>query len=139
MSFTSPKPLEPPPQELLGSTVLVVEDERPWRLILATDLTMLGYRVAMAEDAEQALALAGREQPAIAIIDLMLPEPVDGWALLAMLQAEGRSMPVIFYTADPSPPQSDDPDVVRTMSKSDDRADLYALLADTLVRRLHPQ
>ena len=129
MPFTSPKPLHPPPAELLGSTVLVVDDERAWRVILETDLRLLGYRVSMAQDAPEALTLARRDLPEVAIVDLMLPEPMDGWALLAELRSQGTPMPVIFYTAYPAfPSRAEDPDVVAYMSKADDRADLYELL-----------
>ena len=58
LAFTAPKPLTPPPEDLKGSMVLVVDDERAWRVILETDLQMLGYRVALAEDASGALESA---------------------------------------------------------------------------------
>ncbi len=72
MPFTPPKPIAPTPEDLRGSTVLVVDDERAWRVILETDLRMLGYKVSMAEDADQALEKAQSDQPEVAIIDLML-------------------------------------------------------------------
>src|SRR5205814_9470353 len=65
--FTPPKPIAPTPEELRGSTVLVVDDERAWRVILETDLKMLGYRVSMAEDADQALVRAQADKPEVAI------------------------------------------------------------------------
>jgi CheY-like chemotaxis protein len=131
--FTSPKPLRPPPRELLGATVLVVDDERAWRLILETDLRLLGYRVSLAQDAAEALDRARTDRPEVAIVDLMLPEPMDGWALLTALREQGTQLPVIFYTAYPVfPDEPDDPDVVGYVSKADDRADLYALLPDAI-------
>lgn len=138
MPLRSPKPLEPPPRELLGSTVLVVEDERAWRLILDTDLSMLGYRVAMAEDAREALALARSVRPLVAIVDLMLPEPIDGWALVEELREQGTPVPVIFYTAGIAIRRRADPDVLGCLSKADDRADLYALLPDAIRRTREP-
>jgi two-component system, OmpR family, response regulator len=133
--FTSPKPLDPPPSEVVGATVLVVDDERAWRVILETDLRMLRYRVTLAQDAGEALALARAESPDVAIVDLMLPEPMDGWTLLGALRAQGTPIPVIFYTAYPVfPDRPDDADVVGYVSKADDRADLYALLPDAIRR-----
>jgi len=133
--FTPPNPLEPPPDELRGSTVLVVDDERAWRVILETDLRMLGYKVTVAQDAQEALDKAGQEAPEVAIIDLMLPEPMDGWALLSELRARGLPLPVIFYTAYPVfPSGTEDPDVIGYMSKAVDRADLYALLPPAIRR-----
>ena len=123
MPFTAPKPISPAPDDLRGAKVLVVDDERSWRVILETDLRMLGYKVTMAEDAE------------VAIIDLMLPEPMDGWGLLSELRNRGQNLPVIFYTAYPVfPSGTDDPDVVGYMSKAVDRADLYALLPPAIRR-----
>ncbi len=102
--------------------MLVVDDERAWRVILETDLRMLGYKVSMAEDADQALEKAQSDQPEVAIIDLMLPEPMDGWGLLNELRARGQKVPVIFYTAYPVfPSGTDDPDVVGYKSKAIDR------------------
>ncbi len=110
-------------------------NERAWRVILETDLRMLGYKVSMAEDADQALELAQSDGPEVAIIDLMLPEPMDGWGLLNELRARGQKVPVIFYTAYPVfPSGTDDPDVVGYMSKAVDRADLYALLPPAIRR-----
>lgn len=114
---------------------MVVDDEKVWRVILETDLRMLGYRVSTAQDAGEALRQARTERPQVAIVDLMLPEPMDGWALLARLRSQGTPVPVIFYTAYPTlPRQPDDPDVVGCVSKAEDRADLYALLPDAIGR-----
>jgi len=133
--FTAPKPIAPAPADLRGARVLVVDDERSWRVILETDLRMLGYKVTMAEDADQALERAKAEPPEVAIIDLMLPEPMDGWGLLNELRGRGQKIPVIFYTAYPVfPSGTDDPDVVGYMSKAVDRADLYALLPPAIRR-----
>jgi two-component system OmpR family response regulator len=135
LPFTPPKPIAPTPEDLRGSTILVVDDERAWRVILETDLRMLGYKVSMAEDADQALEKAKSDNPEVAIIDLMLPEPMDGWGLLNELRARGQKVPVIFYTAYPVfPSGTDDPDVVGYMSKAVDRADLYALLPPAIRR-----
>jgi CheY-like chemotaxis protein len=128
--------LGPVPEELKGSTVLIVDDERAWRVILETDLQMLGYRVSVAEDAVEALERAERDAPAVAIIDLMLPEPMDGRALCAELRARGIDVPVVFYTAYPVfGAQPDDPGILGYMSKAVDRADLYSLLPEAILRQ----
>jgi CheY-like chemotaxis protein len=134
--FTRPKPLVPPPAEALGATVLVVDDERAWRVILETDLLMLGYRVALAGDAPEALAQADQLRPDVAIVDLMLPEPMDGWSLIRALRAQGTPTPTIFYTAYPtSPEQAADPDVVACVSKANDKTELFELLPEAIRRR----
>ena len=135
MPFTPPKPIELPPTDLKGAGVLVVDDERAWRVILETDLRMMGYRVIVAGDAEEALRVARETNPEVAIVDLMLPEPMDGWALLSEMRGQGIPLPVIFYTAYPVfPAGTEDPDVVGYMSKAVDRADLYALLPPAIRR-----
>src|SRR6266705_1381516 len=91
---------------------------------------MIGYKVSMAEDADQALERAGAESPEVAIIDLMLPEPMDGWGLLNALRTRGQKLPVIFYTAYPVfPSGTDDPEVAVYISKAVDRVDRDALYA----------
>src|SRR5207244_11340814 len=91
--FTPPKPIAPTPEDLRGSTVLVVDDERAWRVILETDLKLLGYKVSMAEDADQAIVRAQADMPEVAIIDLMLPDRMDGWGLLCRLRGSGQQVP----------------------------------------------
>lgn len=134
--FTPPKPMVPPPADLVGSTVLVVDDERAWRLILETDLRLLGYRVSLAQDAVEALARARQDCPDVAIVDLMLPEPMDGSALPSELRAQGTPVPVVLFTAYPVFDQGpDDPDVIGCVSKAEDRADLYALLPGAIKKK----
>ncbi|MBO0704838.1 MAG: response regulator [Candidatus Dormibacteraeota bacterium] len=129
MPFTQPKPLQAPPEEVAGTSVLVVDDEVVWRTILRTDLELLGYRTLLAGDAEEALEVARAHRPELAIVDLMLPEPMDGRALVRLLRERGLAFPVIFYTAYPVFSHADDSaGVVAYMSKSVDRADLYALI-----------
>lgn len=108
---------------------MVVDDERAWRVIMETDLSLMGYRVVLAKDAPEALEQARGSRPEVAIVDLMLPEPTDGWALVDQLREAELSMPVIFYTAYPIfPMEREDPDVLGCVSKATDRADLYAML-----------
>ena len=116
--------------------MLVVDDERAWRAILETDLGYLGYRVVTAVDAAEALDRALAERPDLAIVDLMLPEPVDGRELVRRLRARGDRMPVVYYSARGSLVAGADegPDQPTCYSKGADRADLYAALP-ALIRR----
>jgi DNA-binding response OmpR family regulator len=140
--FTPPKPLEPAPEDVQGATVLVVDDERVWRVILETDLRMLGYRVSLAEDGYEALARVEADAPEVAVVDLMLPDPMDGRSLLSALRDRSATLSVIFYTAQTElRPEARDPDVLAYLSKATDRADLYALLPTAIrkTRSRHPQ
>ena len=125
---------EPAPADVKGATVLVVDDERAWRAILETDLRLLGYEVVTATDAGEALDPVNSARPSLAIVDLMLPEPVDGRELVRRLRARGDGLPVVFYSARSSLEEEDGPDAPAFFSKAADRADLYASLPD-LIRR----
>ena len=129
---------EPAPADLRGATVLVVDDERAWRAILETDLNLLGYRVVTAADAAEALERANTERPALAIVDLMLPEPVDGRELVRRLRARGDRVPVVFYSARGTLLQEEGPDAPAFFSKAADRAELYASLPDLIRRGSRP-
>jgi len=85
--------------------ILVVDDEEKIVAIVKAYLEKDGYRVAVAHDGKQALALAKREKPDLVVLDLMLPE-VSGWEVLRALRGEAKT-PVIMLTA-----RDDDADVI---------------------------
>lgn len=118
--------------------MLVVDDERAWRAILETDLRLLGYEVVTAADAGEALERANTARPALAIVDLMLPEPVDGRELVRRLRARGDRVPVVFYSARGTLLKEDGPDAPAFFSKAADRADLYASLPGLIRRGAQP-
>jgi two-component system, cell cycle response regulator DivK len=66
--------------------VLVVDDNPLMRELTQRFLEHLGYPVQTAETAAQALALAQAEAPALAIVDVRLPD-FDGPTLLGQLRA----------------------------------------------------
>jgi DNA-binding response OmpR family regulator len=81
--------------------ILVVDDERQIVDIVRAYLERDGYRVLMAYDGRQALDLAGRERPALLILDLMLPE-MSGWDVMRALRRVSDA-PVIMLTARDDP------------------------------------
>jgi len=76
---------------------LVAEDEPDIRLLVATLLERWGYEVAAAADGHQALVLAERRWPVVAVLDVSMPPP-DGIEVTRRLQALG-DVPVILLTA----------------------------------------
>jgi len=58
-------------------TILLVEDFDDTRLMMKLWLVKKGYRVIEAENGEQAVEIARREQPDLIIMDMMMPG-VDG-------------------------------------------------------------
>ncbi|MCY9784733.1 response regulator transcription factor [Nocardiopsis sp. EMB25] len=82
----------PPP------TVLVVDDEPNIRELLAASLELDGFTAVRAGDAAGARESAREHGPALAVVDVMLPDG-DGFALAADLRAEHPDLPVLFLTA----------------------------------------
>jgi DNA-binding response OmpR family regulator len=95
--------------------------------------------VVTAADAAEAMDRAGAEHPDVAIVDLMLPEPVDGRELVRRLRARGDAVPVVYYSARGTmlAQEGDGPDQPACFSKGADRADLYASIP-ALIRRGKP-
>ena len=71
------------------STVLLIEDNADSREMMAMLLGMLGYHVLEAANGNDGLETARREQPAIAVVDIGLPD-VDGYAVARQLRADPR-------------------------------------------------
>jgi DNA-binding response OmpR family regulator len=77
--------------------VLIVDDERMVRDVLARYLESDGFTVETAEDGQAALDLASAAPPDLVVLDLMLPR-VDGLEVLRRLR-EARDVPVVLVTA----------------------------------------
>jgi CheY-like chemotaxis protein len=80
--------------------VLVVDDDRDVRELLAELLAQEGYHVIMAATAEEALARLETVIPDLIVSDLMMPG-MDGAELLARLGSDARyaAIPTILLTA----------------------------------------
>jgi two-component system, chemotaxis family, chemotaxis protein CheY len=80
--------------------VLVVDDDRDVRELLAELLAQEGYHVIMAASAEEALARLETVIPDLIVSDLMMPG-MDGAELLARLGSDARyaAIPTILLTA----------------------------------------
>ncbi|MEU7509176.1 response regulator transcription factor [Streptomyces lavendulae] len=79
-------------------TVLVVEDDPGVRSTLDQLLRFEGYRVLLASDGLEALAVLERESPDLAVVDVVMPG-LDGLALCRMLRRRGDRLPVLVLTA----------------------------------------
>ena len=88
---------------LADTRILVVEDERPVRMLLRVVLEAAGARVVEAEDGWQALRLLDLTAPEeafdLVLSDLNMPR-VDGAQLVRTLRMErGADLPVVLCTA----------------------------------------
>jgi DNA-binding response OmpR family regulator len=81
-----------------SKTVLVVEDDESISMGLEMNLSAEGYRVLLAADGEQGLALARDTGIDLVILDVMLPR-LNGFELLRMLRNERRMMPIVMLSA----------------------------------------
>jgi len=80
--------------------ILIVDDERSFRLVLRTRLRVCGYRTVTAVDGEEAWSVARDLRPDVILLDLAMPD-VDGIEFLQRLRntAALRDTPVIVITA----------------------------------------
>ena len=83
-----------------GERVLVVDDEPDICALVAYHLAKAGFRVSTAGNGGDALASVRDEEPALVVLDLMLPG-LSGYDVLERLRAEPntRDVPVLMLTA----------------------------------------
>ncbi|MFE4513977.1 response regulator transcription factor [Kitasatospora sp. NPDC056783] len=79
-------------------TVLIAEDDRAIRDSLARALMLEGYRVRIAADGTQTLAVLAEQRPDVLVLDVMMPEP-DGLEVCRRLRTAGDRTPVLMLTA----------------------------------------
>ena len=80
--------------------ILVVDDNRMNRLMLARGLEQQGHRVAFAEHGRQALEMLGAQDFDLVLLDIEMPE-MNGYQVLEHLAADvhRRDLPVIMISA----------------------------------------
>jgi len=82
---------------MAGETILVVDDEPHIIELTALYLQNAGYHTETAADGAEALEKIASLQPALIVLDLMLPR-VDGWDVCRRTRAES-DVPIIMLTA----------------------------------------
>lgn len=109
-----------------GDRILVVDDEPDIIALVAYHLARSGYRVSTASTGGEALHAAREEQPALVILDLMLPE-LSGFEVLEKMRADRAlaDIPVLMLTA-----RREEPDRIQGLSLGAD---------DYLVKPFSPQ
>lgn len=82
-----------------GQTILLVEDELPFRQIYRDILRLDGYKVVEAEDGEEALKMIESTPPDLVLLDIILPK-LSGFDVLTKLKAtpELSHIPVVVYS-----------------------------------------
>jgi DNA-binding response OmpR family regulator len=94
----SPFGLKSRAEEIVAKeTILIVDDEKHIVELAKLYLQKEGYRVEDAYDGAEALAKIKSLQPALVVLDLMLPE-MDGWEVCRRVRGES-DIPIIMLTA----------------------------------------
>ena len=78
--------------------ILIVEDEARLAAFIEKGLRQNGFTTSVAEDGQQAIAMATDQDFALLVLDLGLPIK-DGWAVLRELRQQGKRVPIIVVTA----------------------------------------
>lgn len=83
---------------ITNNTILIVDDEIGIRELLSEILRDEGYRVALAENAEQAKVWRNKTRPDLVLLDIWMPD-TDGITLLKDWASNGMlTMPVIMMS-----------------------------------------
>src|SRR6185295_15066462 len=86
------------PKMAIAKEILIVDDEVGIRELLSEILQDEGYRVALAENASEARAYRQRQQPALVLLDIWMPD-TDGVTLLREWAASSQlTMPVVMMS-----------------------------------------
>jgi DNA-binding response OmpR family regulator len=80
------------------SRILLIEDNRGYATMLASNLEREGYEVVVAATGADGLDRARTGRPDLIILDLMLPV-MNGFTVLQRLRDEGHHTPVLVMTA----------------------------------------
>ncbi len=88
------------PHSITDGSLLVVDDHRMNRIMLARYLGKLGYQATLVENGRQALEHLQREPCDLVLLDLEMPD-MDGYQVLEQLKADPRlrDLPVIMISA----------------------------------------
>ena len=83
-----------------STTVLVIDDEAPIRLLCRVNLEAEGMRVLEASDGPSGLDAARGDVPDVILLDVMMPG-LDGWRVAEELLDDEytRRIPIVFLTA----------------------------------------
>jgi DNA-binding response OmpR family regulator len=80
------------------ASILYVEDEVFLGKIVKESLESRGFEVTMEQDGARVLALFQQLQPAICVLDVMLPNK-DGFEIAREIRAIDKQVPILFLTA----------------------------------------
>jgi len=126
----------PAPPRLRDFKVLIIDDEKDSRDLMAHYLEDFGCRVYTATNGEQGLAVAREFRPDLITLDLMMPG-MTGWEVLKVLKAdrELRQIPVVVVSIVAAEGRGRLLGAVDLITKPFEREDLLRVLWRNLVRK----
>lgn len=87
--------------QLPSAPLLLVDDNAPFRGLMAAFLNKAGYKTLEAENGEQALALLDEHKPSMIFLDLQM-QPMGGFDFMREYTERSHTAPVVLVTGDPS-------------------------------------
>lgn len=81
----------------MSESVLIIDDERLFRTLVADHLAKEGYRVLAAASGEEGLKTLGGEPVHVVLLDLVMPG-LDGMEVLRRIKRDRPELPVIMVT-----------------------------------------
>jgi DNA-binding NtrC family response regulator len=82
-------------------TILIVDDNAPFRMLVRAFLMKEDYRVIEAENGLQAMEMLDESKPGLLLLDLQM-QPMGGFDFMVEYNNREYKMPVVLITADPS-------------------------------------
>ena len=78
--------------------ILVVEDDKNTRRLMAAVLTRYGYEPLLAADGVEALEILDHKHVDLVVLDVMMPR-MDGYEFTNTLRMAGNNLPILMVTA----------------------------------------
>lgn len=131
-AVAAPQPAPPPPSTASPKHVLVCDDDELLADLLEHKLSSRGYRVTIARDGREALAMLAQNRPDAVLLDGMMPM-VDGYEVLRQIRADAASkdVPVIMLTA-----RKQESDIVGALGLGADDFIVKPFIPEELLSRL---
>jgi DNA-binding response OmpR family regulator len=87
-------------QDAVAATILIADDDEDILALVQRALSESGYEVLLARDGATALATARERKPALALLDISMPE-LDGYEVTSALKNDPatKNTIVILFTA----------------------------------------
>jgi two-component system response regulator MprA len=83
----------------MSASILVVDDDPNLLRMLRRGLLLAGYAVEAVEDGESGLRAIRDNTPDLVVLDVMLPEPLDGLEVARRVRSGGSDVPILMLTA----------------------------------------